>query len=133
MSRSGYVDDMDDTWGLLRWRGQVASSIRGERGQKLLKDTLEALDALPEKCLITNDLQNDEGDVCTLGAVFKKRNIETANIDPEEPEDVAAALDIAPCLAQEIVYENDECGRYGETPEERWRRMRKWVAARIRS
>ena len=33
MSRSGYIDDMDDTWQFIKWRGQVASAIRGARGQ----------------------------------------------------------------------------------------------------
>ena len=37
---------------------------------------------------------------------------------------------IAPALAREIVWENDEAGWYDETPESRWKRMRAWVASR---
>ena len=53
-------------------------------------------------------------------------------IDPEDPPQVAAAFDIAECLAQEIVYKNDEDGYYGETPEQRWIRMRAWVVKQIK-
>jgi hypothetical protein len=41
-------------------------------------------------------------------------------------------FDIAKCLAQEVVYENDESPWRAETPEQRWTRMRKWVAAKIK-
>lgn len=65
MSRSGYSDECDD-WQLIMWRGAVASSMRGRRGQAFLKETLAALDALPEKKLIDYDLER-EGAVCALG------------------------------------------------------------------
>jgi len=36
MSRSGYVDNGDiEQWDLIRWRGAVASAIRGKRGEEL--------------------------------------------------------------------------------------------------
>jgi len=53
------------------------------------------------------------------------------NIDPEEPEQIAAAFGIATQLAQEIVYMNDE-GYYSVTPQERWLRMRGWVVSQIK-
>jgi len=129
MSRSGYSEDLDD-WDLIRWRGQVASAIRGKRGQKLLKDLLAALDAMPEKELIAEELEAEDGAVCALGCLGKARGLNMSNLDPEDPDQVAVAFDIAPQLAQEIVYENDE-GRYGETPQQRWTRMRAWVASRV--
>ena len=55
-----------------------------------------------------------------------------SRLDPEEPDQVAAAFNIAPQLAQEIVYENDDFF-HGETPEQRWSRMYSWVKAQIRS
>ena len=130
MSRSQYHDDLDDLT-LGRWRGMVASAIRGKRGQKLLRDTLIALDAMPEKALVVSELETKEGDVCTLGALGRARGIDMKAIDPEDPPQVAAAFDIAECLAQEIAYENDE-GYYGETPGQRWHRMRTWVANQIK-
>ncbi len=139
MSRSGYTDD-GDNWGLIKWRGMVASATRGKRGQKLFIELAEAMDAMPVKELVRNELQTPEGGYCALGVVGAKRGVDLTQIDPEEPEQVAAAFDIAECLAQEIVYENDERSwKYDgkqyrhETPAERWTRMRKWVAEQIRS
>jgi hypothetical protein len=37
MSRSGYSDDLEN-WSLIRWRGAVASAIRGRRGQAFLRE-----------------------------------------------------------------------------------------------
>lgn len=130
MSRSGYCDDLDN-WDLIRWRGRVASAIRGNRGQQFLRDLLVALDAMPEKILISEDLEKD-GEVCAIGALGKARGINMAALDPEEPEQVGEAFNIAPCLAREVVYENDEGDWHrGETPQQRWERMRKWVASKI--
>lgn len=61
-------------------------------------------------------------------------------IDPDEPEQVAGMFDIATPLAQEIVYMNDEYFdfeyvdnvRVDITPEERWTKMRGWVAKQIK-
>lgn len=130
MSRSGYSDDLEQ-WYLIRWRGQVASATRGKRGQTLFKDLLAALDAMPEKALVEDDLETEEGGVCALGALGRVRGIDMQQLDPGEPETVAAAFNIAAPLAQEIVYENDE-GGWNETPEQRWVRMRAWVARQIK-
>ena len=131
VSRSGYHNDLDN-WASIKWRGQVASATRGRRGQKLLRDLLIALDAMPEKALVVSELETEEGDVCTLGALGRARGLDMKEIDPEDPPQVAAAFDIAECLAQEIVYKNDEDGYYGETPEQRWIRMRAWVVKQIK-
>lgn len=129
MSRSQYSEDLDPSE-IALWRGAVTRALEGKRGQKLLRDALSALDALPVKELITNELEQD-GKFCLLGAVGAARHIDMKNLDPEEPEDVAAAFGIAPAMAQEIVFENDECGPANETPAQRWERMRAWVAAAI--
>lgn len=128
MSRSGYSTDLDD-WDLIRWRGQVASAIRGKRGQKFLVDLLAALDALPQKSLIVDELQ-EEGQVCAIGALGLSRGLDMSKIDPEDADQVAAAFNISPCLAQEIEFENDEYSR-NESQEERWQRMRNWIASKI--
>ena len=132
MSRSGYSEDIDQ-WALICWRGQVASAIRGKRGQKLLRDLLAALDAMPEKRLISGELMDAEGEVCALGCLGKARGIDMSTVDPDEADQVSKAFDIAPQLAREIVYENDE-GRWSlESPESRFDRMRKWVVDHIKS
>lgn len=135
MSRSGCDDDCDDplAWG--RWKAAVGSAMRGRRGQAFLKEMLAALDALPAKRLIREDLVADEGmpfhrgDVCALGAVGKARGLDMSSIDPYEHESVAATFGIADTMAREIVYWNDEYRR--ETPEHRFERMRKWIADQI--
>lgn len=129
MSRSGYSDDCDDWWRHIMWRGAVESARRGKKGQALLKDMLVALDALPEKELIANHLSN-YGQVCALGAVGRMRGIVMDGLDPDDSESVAHVFGIAPALAREIVYMNDE-GRYRERPSERFARMRAWIESCI--
>jgi len=129
MSRSGYSEDLDN-WQLIKWRGMVASAIRGKRGQKFLTELLAALDAMPEKRLIADELEA-EGEVCAIGALGRVRGVDMSELDPECPDQVASVFDIAECLAQEVVYENDECSRYQETPEQRWTRMRAWLVSKI--
>jgi hypothetical protein len=46
MSRSGYDESCDDNWGLICWRGAVASALRGRRGQAFLRELVDALDAV---------------------------------------------------------------------------------------
>jgi hypothetical protein len=133
MSRSGYSEDygIDDALALGRWRGIVASTIRGKRGQAFLKELVEALDALPEKRLIAHDLYK-EGSVCAIGSVGMKRGVEMDGIDVEDPDQVARAFGIAAPLVQEIEYLNDEGGWHDDTPETRWQRMREWAAGQIK-
>ena len=129
MSRSGYTDDGDN---YAMWRGMVASATRGKRGQKLLRELAEAMDAMPVKELIANELQSG-GSYCALGVVGAKRGVDLTAIDPEDPDQLSRAFDIAPCLAQEIEFINDDDFVYGEqeTPAQRWQRVRKWVAEQI--
>jgi hypothetical protein len=133
MSRSDYTDD-DEDGRLAMWRGAVMSSIRGKRGQKLLRDLLAAFDAMPVKELIAEELVTSNGSVCALGALGVARGLDLKDIDPEDYTRVAQAFDIAEPLAREIEYMNDEghWGAFEETPAERWKRMRKWVAAQIK-
>jgi hypothetical protein len=130
MSRSGYTEDHDNEWQLIMYRGAVASATRGARGQKLLRDLLDALDKLPERKLIAGELE-EAGAVCALGAVGRERGLDMSGLDPYDPDTIAGTFGIAPALAREIVYENDECGR-NETPEQRFERMRRWVASQIK-
>lgn len=106
MSRSGYSDDCGG-WDLIRWRGAVASAIKGARGQAFLKELAAAMDAMPDKRLIAHELQADGG-YCTIGVLGQARGVDMARIDPDDREQVARAFGIAPALAAEIVFENDE-------------------------
>ena len=135
MSRHGYTDDFgdDDPLALGRWRGRVASAIRGKRGQAFLREMRDALDAMPEKRLIARELVEGEG-CCAMGAVAIARGMDVSDLDPEEPHCVAERFGIAEVLAAEIAYENDEhwSRRDDEDAEaNRWRYMRNWVERQI--
>ena len=130
MSRSGYIEDYEDIWGMIRWRGAVKSAICGKRGQKALREILAALDAMPVKRLASGSLITEEGEYCTLGILGAHKGIALETIDPEDYNMVAKEFDIATALAREIVYENDEIWK--ETPESRWHRMREWVVSNIK-
>lgn len=134
MSRSGYSDDCEN---LNLYRASVDRAVRGKRGQAFLREMAAALDAMPVKELITDRVVED-GSVCAIGSVALARGIDVSTLDVHNGTRVAARFGIAPALACEIAYANDECGDYRhrdtdgryreETPAERWTRMREWVA-----
>ena len=140
MSRSGYSEDCENI-GL--WRGAVERAIRGKRGQAFLREMAAALDAMPVKELVADDVVRDSEHVCAMGAVVVARKLDVTEVDVYDADDTAELLGIAGALAKEVAYENDECGdrvetegppRYvggivfrRETAAERWMRMRKWV------
>jgi hypothetical protein len=131
MSRSGYSEDLDFN-DLVMYRGQVASTIRGKRGQAFLREVAEALDAMPRKELIAGELVSADGQCCTLGAVCLKRNLNASGVDYDEPSSVAALFGITWQLAAEIEYENDEYWGGGD-PAKRWEYMRKWVDRNLKA
>ena len=53
-------------------------------------------------------------------------------LDPDDREAVGEAFDIAPAMASEIVFMNDEASWQAETPEQRWVRMRDWITSQIK-
>lgn len=133
MSRCGYSDDLDER-DLAMWRGRVASAIRGKRGQSLLKELLAALDAMPEKRLIREELVSAEGEVCLLGAGGRRLGIEEiGKIDPEDHDALAKKFNVATCMIQEIEFVNDDWPFAGETPEQRFARVRRWLVEHIKS
>jgi len=128
MSRSGYVEDMDDQWAMIRWRGAVNAALRGARGQAFLREMLSSLDALPEKKLVHGELQDEDG-VCAIGAVGRARGTNMSAIDQDCPESVGRAFGIARAMAAEIEYENDDWRH--ESDAHRFVRMRKWVTQNL--
>lgn len=109
MSRSGYSDECEQ-WELIRWRGAVKSAIRGKRGQAMLRELVQALDALPEKRLAQDSLVNADGQYCALGALGRARGLMLEQQDPEDvdPDVVARTFGIPAALAAEVMYLNDE-------------------------
>lgn len=131
MSRSGYTYDSEDHWQYIRFRGAVTSAIRGKRGQAFLREMLTALDALPEKKLVADELEY-AGEVCAIGSVGRMRGIDMSGIDPHDPPQVSHAFGISEALAREIVYVNDEDWIGNDTPEKRFERVRAWIVGNLR-
>jgi hypothetical protein len=112
MSRSGYTDDIEDNWRHIMWRGRVASSIRGQRGQAMLRELLAALDAMPDKRLYPNSFATADGEFCTLGVLGSARGVKMDDLgDAEDGCDerlVAERFGVAAPLVQEIMWLNDD-------------------------
>jgi hypothetical protein len=132
MSRSGYIDDYDEEGRPNLWRANVERAIAGKRGQAFLREMAAALDAMPVKELVSEEIVRDSQHVCAMGSVALARGLDVSAVDPEDQEGVAKTFGIARSLVCEIAYENDE-GAYGDTPSERWIYMRKWVDKHLRS
>lgn len=131
MNRSGYDYDGDyDQWATIRWRGQLASAIRGKRGQAFLRDLLDALDGMPNKRLIANDLIRD-GEVCAIGSLGVKRGVDLSALDPEDFGKIAETFGVAHQIVQEVEWMNDE-GTWAATPEWRWQQVRDWVSKLVK-
>ena len=131
MSRSGYTDDDNDDGYFAMWRGQVASAIRGKRGQALLREMITALDAMPDKRLIASELIKD-GEVCALGCIGRSRGLEMQDMDPDDHDQLGAVFNVAPQLIAEIEFINDESWG-AATPEARWMKMRKWAQSHLKA
>lgn len=131
MNRAGYIDDfVDDLWYHIRWRGAVASAIRGKRGQAFLRELVDSLESMDKKELVSEELQCPGG-VCALGRVAQVRGIDWSGMDPFGNNDVIASeLGIADALAREIEYVNDYswgCPEYKKGSIEDWeRKQREW-------
>lgn len=130
MSRSGYVDDCEH---LELYRANVRRTIRSKRGQAFLRELAASMDAMPEMVLISEQLIDDAGAACAIGVVCKARGLDVSKVDYEDPESVGNTVGISRIMAAEIAYENDEAGPWqvDETPEQRWRRMRRWVETNL--
>ena len=143
MSRSGYTDDYDyDNWASIRWRGAVASAIRGQRGQRFIREAIAALDAMPEKRLAARTFEAS-GDFCTLGVIGQSRGVDLSVLNAECDDDyqsdvhreAAGLLGIPRALAAEVMEENDECAdeyEWHKAPFRRWRKMRDWLESQLR-
>jgi hypothetical protein len=137
MSRSGYSEDYDEQFpnaGFLYARN-VERACEGKRGQKFFRDLVAALDAMPVKRLIAEDLIRG-GEVCALGALGVARGINMGGLDPEQAGALGKSLGVATCLVREVTFQNDEQGNFSysdnESPEVRWQRMWDWAAGQLR-
>jgi len=132
MGRSGYAE-ADDCENVGLWRAAVARAINGKRGQAFLREMADALDAMPVKELVADEVVRDDGHVCAIGAVAVARKLSVVGLDVYDQDEVARTFGIARALAAEIAFENDDdfSRHRSETPAQRWQRMREWVDAQL--
>jgi hypothetical protein len=128
MSRSEYTDDSE---GIALYRASVDRAINGARGQAFLREMEHALDSMQVRRLAKN-LVLEGGESCAMGAVLAERGLERGASD--FAEDTAQVLGIAPALAREIAFENDDLDGYtSRTPEERHAYMLQWARSHLRA
>lgn len=112
MSRSGYIDDMEDPLAYGRWRQAVNRALQGKRGQAMLTELLEALDSMPEKKLYPGNFSNADGEFCTLGVLGTARGTQMSDLgnadDGCNTEEVGKRFGIARAMAAEIMFMNDD-------------------------
>jgi len=135
MGRHGYLDDEEcEQLGHDRYRKQVAFAMYGERGQALLRELRDALDAMTDKRLIKNEFVRG-GQACAMGVVALSRGIPDAEkIDRDDHDYLAKLFDVAPIMVREIQYKNDDCAWSIDPASamvERWELMREWVGENI--
>lgn len=138
MSRHGMVDDWEpddssDQWRQICFRGSIKKAIKGKRGQAFLRELIAALDAMPVKKLIAEELEH-EGEYCAMGCVGKARGIDMSNLDPYDVEKMSKIFGIAPNMIREIEFINDETVYWSndEIPEiKRWNVVRQWAESQL--
>lgn len=109
MGRSGYDEDGDcESNFYALWPSIIQRSINGKRGQAFFKALRGALEALPEKQLVEDDLQRPDGAVCALGALGKMQGVALDKLEPTDVDAMAKTFGIAPTLVREVTHTNDD-------------------------
>jgi len=141
MSRYCDFDDHDhEPWMEGQTAGALRSAIRGRRGQRLLRDLIEGLDALPVQELAAGTLKDPEtGCVCALGVVRLQRGADAVPLrfDPTDPDvdwrDLAKPFDISETLANAVICQNEYGDKCNDEPSRRrrWRLVRRWAVCNL--
>lgn len=111
MSRYNYSEDNDDPLAEARWFGALKRALQGRRGQALLRELVEVLDSMDDKRLYPRKFMTGDGKFCALGVLGAKRGIrmdDLGDADRCDIKKIAQRFDIAPAMAAEIMYMNDE-------------------------
>lgn len=102
----------------------MSNALESERGQSMLRELATVLDTAPVKRLSAGSWKMD-GECCALGMLILSR-------DPDPDSFFSLSiLHFGSELAGEVVSANDKF-LLTETPEQRFTRMRAWVASQIK-
>ena len=136
--QEGYGDA--EPWMEGQQAGALKSAIRGQRGQRLLRDLVAALDALDAPELSAGALEDETtGCCCAFGAVRRYRGAAAVPLyfDPMEadldPPHFAEPFDVAPALAWEVVEVNEGSSdsNMEAARRQRWERVRAWAVKHL--
>ena len=140
MSRLCQHDYGFEPWMEGQQAGALQSAIRGQRGQRLLRDLVAGLDALPAPELSAGALEDKAtGCCCAFGAVRRYRGAAAVPLyfDPMEedldPPHYAEPFDVAPALAWAVVDVNEEWSNSNNeaSRRQRWERVRAWAVRHL--
>jgi len=136
-----YQDDYGfEPWMEGQQAGALKSAIRGQRGQRLLRDLVAGLDALPAPELSAGALEDEAtGCCCAFGAVRRYRGAAAVPLyfDPMEedldPPHYAEPFDVAPALAWAVVDSNEGWSDSNQESarRQRWERVRAWAVGKV--
>jgi hypothetical protein len=137
-----YQDDSGDAepWMYGQQIGALKSAIRGQRGQRLLRDLVAGLDALPTPELSAGALEDEAtGCCCAFGAVRRYRGAAAVPLSfhPTEedfdPPNLAEPFDVALALAWAVVEANEgwSDSNLEAARRRRWERVRAWAVRHL--
>lgn len=136
--RINYSEDEDYPGQFYLYQANCTRSVKGQAGQKALRELEAALLALPSKRLIAEEL-DDGQDVCAIGALVRHKKITPTSDSEWEMENVGVECGMPHLVAWKVVELNDvefldrwrDGAREFYTPEERYDAMLKWVRQQI--
>jgi hypothetical protein len=137
-----YQDDYGDAepWMEGQQAGALRSAIRGQRGQRLLRDLVAGLDALPTPELSAGALEHEAtGCCCAFGAVRRYRGAAAVPLwfhpmeEDLDPPHFAEPFDVALALAWEVVEANEGWSDSNKEAarRQRWERVRAWAVRHL--
>jgi hypothetical protein len=140
MTRLYYDDDDSDPSQEGLAAGALCSAIRGKRGQRFIRDLVQALDALPLPELAAGALEDEEtGCCCAFGAVRRFRGADAVPLwfHPMEedmtPDNLAEPFNVSETLAWAVVQANEDgmTGNDESTRRRRWKQVRYWAVRQL--
>jgi hypothetical protein len=140
MTRLHYYDDDSDPSQEGLAAGALRSAIRGKRGQRFIRDLVQALDALPLPELAAGALEDEEtGCCCAFGAVRRFRGADAVPLwfhpmeEDMNPDNLVEPFNVSKTLAWSVVQANEDgmIGNDKSTRRLRWKQVRDWAVRQL--
>lgn len=90
------------------WIAGATRALQGRRGQTFLYWLIKALDAMPEKELVSGQFRAAEGQFDALGVIAAARDLDLYYIESWDHGRMGEILDIAGSLVVEVMEQNDQ-------------------------